>query len=267
MASNPQGMQKGRGWIKIKRAKDAFNLYGMCEISSRVAIESDHAQGFLTNGSPSLKPLKVYLWSTARSPPELLRCNDAPRPTQRFSPPQTVSAYSTPLSTPMSSTTPMSTPMSTPMTTPMGTPMHGSPVFHHPPPVAPRKMSPTYVYTPNHRPINATGGLVQTESRGIFISQLDYGVDQRQLEEYLRRIGPFDSCEIRRDPASGRSRGIATAKFASAEVAARAVQVLHGQKLRSKTVSVRFDTEKDAVTTSSSSKSYHEGLIIANGSK
>jgi hypothetical protein len=29
MASNPQGMQKGRGWIKIKRAKDAFNLYGM----------------------------------------------------------------------------------------------------------------------------------------------------------------------------------------------------------------------------------------------
>lgn len=29
MASNPQGMQRGRGWIKIKRAKDAFNLYGM----------------------------------------------------------------------------------------------------------------------------------------------------------------------------------------------------------------------------------------------
>jgi hypothetical protein len=28
MDSNPQGMQKGRGWIKIKRAKDAFNLYG-----------------------------------------------------------------------------------------------------------------------------------------------------------------------------------------------------------------------------------------------
>ena len=226
-------------------------------------MEPDQIQGFLTNGSPSLKPLKVYLWSTARSPPELLRCNDAPRPIQRFSPPQIVSAYSTPLSTPMSSTTPMSTPMSTPISTPM----HGSPVFHHPPPVAPRKMSPTYVYTPNHRPINATGGLVQTESRGIFISQLDYGVDQRQLEEYLRRIGPFDSCEIRRDPASGRSRGIATAKFASAEAAARAVQVLHGQKLMSKTVSVRFDTEKETVTPSSSNKSYHEGLIIANGSQ
>lgn len=29
MASNPQGMQKGRGWIKIRRPKDAFNLYGM----------------------------------------------------------------------------------------------------------------------------------------------------------------------------------------------------------------------------------------------
>ena len=227
------------------------------ELSTRVMMEPDQIQGFLTNGSPSLKPLKVYLWSTARSPPELLRCNDAPRPIQRFSPPQIVSAYSTPLSTPMS----------TPMSTPISTPMHGSPVFHHPPPVAPRKMSPTYVYTPNHRPINATGGLVQTESRGIFISQLDYGVDQQQLEEYLRRIGPFDSCEIRRDPASGRSRGIATAKFASAEAAARAVQVLHGQKLMSKTVSVRFDTEKETVTPSSSNKSYHEGLIIANGSK
>jgi RNA recognition motif-containing protein len=128
-------------------------------------------------------------------------------------------------------------------------------------------MSPTYVYTPNHRPINAAGGLVQTESRGIFISQLDYGIDQRQLEGYLRRIGPFDSCEVRRDPASGRSRGIATAKFATSEAAARAVQVLHGQKLMSKTISVRFDTEKEITAPSSSSKSLHEGLIIANGSK
>ena len=99
------------------------------------------------------------------------------------------------------------------------------------------------------------------------MSQLDYGVDQRQLDEYLRRIGSFDSCEIRRDPSSGRSRGIATAKFASAEAAARAVQVLHGQKIMSKTISVRFDTEKETVASRSSSKIYQEGLIIANGSK
>lgn len=145
----------------------------------------------------------------------------------------------------------------------MSTPMHRSPVFYHPPPVGPRKMSPTYVY----RPVNAAGGLVQTESRGIFISQLDYGIDQRQLDEYLRRIGPFDSCEIRWDPASGRSRGIATAKFTTAEAAARAVQILHGQKLMSETISVRFVTEKETVAPSTSSKTLHEGLIIANGSK
>jgi RNA recognition motif-containing protein len=153
------------------------------------------------------------------------------------------------------------------MSTQMSTPMHRSPVFYHPPPVGPRKMSPTYVYTPNHRPVNAAGGLIQTESRGIFISQLDYGIDQRQLDEYLRRIGPFHSCEIRRDPASGRSRGIATARFMTAEAAARAVQMLHGQKLMSKTISVRFDTEKETVAPTSSSKSCHDGLIIANGSK
>ncbi|KAI5267069.1 RNA-binding domain-containing protein [Aureobasidium subglaciale] len=236
MASNPQGMLKGRGWIKIKRSKDAFNLYG-----------------YLTNGSPSLKPLKVYLWSTARSPPELLRCNDVPRPMQPFSPPQSVSTYFTPLSTPMS--------------TPVSTPMHRSPVFYHPPPIAPRKMSPTYVYTPNQRPVNSTGGLVKTESRGIFISQLDYAIDQRQLEEYLRKIGFFDSCEIRRDPASGRSRGIATAKFTTTEAAARAVHMLNGQKLVSKTVDVRFDTEREAVTPTASSKKHRDGLIIANGSR
>lgn len=142
-------------------------------------------------------------------------------------------------------------------------------MFQHRPPVAPRRTSPTYVYTPNYRPINATGGLVKTESRGIFISQLDYAIDQRQLEEYLRRIGSFDSCEIRRDPATGRSRGIATAKFANAEAAARAIQVFHGQKLMSKTINVRFDTEKEAVApaAASSSKTFVDGLIIANGSK
>ncbi|KAI5249092.1 hypothetical protein E4T42_05426 [Aureobasidium subglaciale] len=167
MASNPQGMQKGRGWIKIKRSKDAFNLY----------------------------------------------------------------------------------------------------VFYHPPPIAPRKMSPTYVYTPNQRPVNSTRGLVKTESRGIFISQLDYAIDQRQLEEYLHKIGFLDSCEIRRDPASGRSRGIATVKFTTTEAAARAVHMLNGQKLMSKTVNVRFDTEKEAVTPTASSKNHRDGLIIANGSK
>ncbi|KAK6001467.1 hypothetical protein QM012_002798 [Aureobasidium pullulans] len=245
MASNPQGMQKGRGWIKIKRAKDAFNLYE-----------------FLTTGSPCLKPLKVYLWSTARSPPELLRCNDILRPMQPFFPPHFGTTCSTPSSTSLSST-----PMSDPMSTPMNTPTHMSPVLHQPPPFEFKNMSPTYVYTSNHRPINATGGLIQTESKGIFINQLDYAVDQRQLEEYLRRIGSFDSCEIRRDPTSGRSRGIATAKFASVEAAARAVQVLHGQKLMSKTISVRFDTEKEAVTPKSSFKDHQGGLIIANGSQ
>ncbi|KAG9532042.1 RNA-binding domain-containing protein, partial [Aureobasidium melanogenum] len=216
MASNPQDMQKGRGWIKIKRAKDAFNLY-------------------------------------ARSPPELLRCNDIQRPMQPFSPPQVGTTFSVPMNTSMSGT-------------PMSTPIHMSPVLHPSPPVGLENMSPAYVYTSNHRPINATGGLVQTESKGIFIHQLDYAVDQRQLEEYLRRIGSFDSCEIRRDPTSGRSRGIATAKFASAEAAARAVQVLHGQRIMSKTISVRFDTEKEAVTLKSSVKSYQGGLVIANGS-
>ncbi|KAI4746602.1 RNA-binding domain-containing protein [Aureobasidium sp. EXF-12298] len=243
MASNPQDMQKGRGWIKIKRAKDAFNLYEVL--------------GFLTTGSPCLKPLKVYLWSTARSPPELLRCNDIQRPMQPFSPPQVGTTFSVPMNTSMSGT---------PMSTPMSTPIHMSPVLHPSPPVGLENMSPAYVYTSNHRPINATGGLVQTESKGIFIHQLDYAVDQRQLEEYLRRIGSFDSCEIRRDPTSGRSRGIATAKFANAEAAARAVQVLHGQRIMSKTISVRFDTEKEAVTPKSSVKSYQGGLIIANGS-
>lgn len=160
-----------------------------------------------------------------------------------------------------------STPMNTPMSTPMSTPIRMSPVLHQTPPFGSKNMSPTYVYTSNHRPINATGGLVRTESKGIFINQLDYAIDQRQLEEYLRRIGSFDSCEIRRDPASGRSRGTATARFASAEAAARAIQVLHGQKIMSKTVSVRFDTEKEAVTTKSLVKSYHGGLIIANGSR
>lgn len=209
---------------------------------------------FLTIGSPCLKPLKVYLWSTTRSPPELLRCNDIIHPLQPILPPHIISTCCTRMSTHMSST-------------PMSTPTHRSPVLHQTPPVGPKHLNPTYIYTPNHCPINATGGLIQTESRGIFISQLDFAIDQRQLEEYLRRIGAFDSCEIRRDPTSGRSRGIATAKFASAEAAAKAIQVLHGQKIMSKTISVRFDTEKEAVGPKNSIKSHHGGLIIANGSQ
>lgn len=128
-------------------------------------------------------------------------------------------------------------------------------------------MTPTYVFTPNHRPINATGGLVKTESRGIFISQLDFAIDQRQLEEYLRSIGPFESCDVRKDPTTGRSRGIATAKFSTAEAAAAAIQILNGRRLMSKTVNVRFDTEMEAVAPASTIKGWHEGPIIANGSK
>lgn len=43
MASNPHGMQKGRGWIKIKRAKDAFNLYGKSYyLGSETKVEQSH---------------------------------------------------------------------------------------------------------------------------------------------------------------------------------------------------------------------------------
>ncbi|KAG9626369.1 hypothetical protein KCU64_g18789, partial [Aureobasidium melanogenum] len=47
MASDPQDMQKGRGWIKIKRAKDAFNLYateGLPMVNSSITTRTAAVQ-------------------------------------------------------------------------------------------------------------------------------------------------------------------------------------------------------------------------------
>jgi hypothetical protein len=252
MASNPQGMQKGRGWIKIRRSKDAYNLYG-----------------FLTSGAISQKPLKVYLWSTARSPPELLRCNcDIPRSIQTHFPPSPQDFY----------------------------PAHRTLMF--PPPLAPSHAAPppppppTYVLTPTHTPINTTTGLLQTHATGIFIANLDYAIDARNLQDLIHHhMNPsataatvsIESCIVKRDAMTGRSRGTATVKFKTVEAAAAAVRALHGTRLLAKVVSVRFDVERDvvvaaaaaaaavspSVTLSSSSSSAKSGdeLIIANGSE
>ena len=225
----------------VKAMLKAYTVQNSHEI--RTIAQLTRLQGFLTSGNPALERLTVYLWSTAKSPPRLLRCN---RDVARF-----VQEAQWPLHQAFNPYSSLGHPSSVVQYLPRTAP-------------APRMKPQTYVVTQNQRPVNATSGLVKTQSRGVFICRLGFDVNQQQLEVYLSRFGPLQNCEIKRDPMTGKSRGTATAKFLSAEIAATVVCSLDGQQLMGKRVEVRFDKDHEMVA---AVNTVNDCLIIANGSQ
>ncbi|KAK3070948.1 hypothetical protein LTR53_009537 [Teratosphaeriaceae sp. CCFEE 6253] len=104
-----------------------------------------------------------------------------------------------------------------------------------------------YTYAPNGLPINTVQGAVRIESRGVFVSGLNYKARSRDVEAYFSKAGEISRCEVQRDAATEKSKGKATVQFSSAAGAEQAIDLFNEKRFMGMTLKVRLDTEKTVV--------------------
>lgn len=131
---------------------------------------------------------------------------------------------------------------------------------------------PVYTMNSTGAPINTANGVVRVEARGIFVSGLDFKARTRDVEAYFSKVGELVKCEIQKDPQTGKSKGNATIKYASAEAAQRAIKTFNGRQFMKMTLNVRLDRDQTPITspaaagTSSQPARSSNEPIIVNGS-
>lgn len=72
----------------------------------------------------------------------------------------------------------------------------------------------------------------------LFVGNLPYHTTEDQLTEIFGQFGELTSVKLVTDRMTGRSRGIAFVEFASEEMAAQAIEGLHGTELDSRALVV-----------------------------
>lgn len=141
---------------------------------------------------------------------------------------------------------------------------------------------PVYVPTATGTYVNVGRGAIKTEIRGIFVSNIDYKANSKDILQFFRRAGEIVRCQLQKDPVSGKSKGNATVQYAAANDAKKAVEMFNNEKYMSMRLKVRLDKEPVAVGAPSASSSRTNGSarsarpsqtsrnntepIIANGS-
>jgi RNA recognition motif-containing protein len=87
-----------------------------------------------------------------------------------------------------------------------------------------------------------------TEARGIFIRNLSYKCTVDDLNALLlQTVGYAIDIQLMKDSRSGEFKGVATAKFASRELAQHAANTLNGREHMGMTLHVRMDTDTTVV--------------------
>ena len=103
-------------------------------------------------------------------------------------------------------------------------------------------------------PINVSQGYARTESRGVFVSNLDYKVTERDIKAYFARAGGrIVECKLKKHSANNKSKGVATIKFETVKQAADAITKFNDTRWHDRKLVVRFDT--DATTTEAPTRS------------
>jgi hypothetical protein len=107
---------------------------------------------------------------------------------------------------------------------------------------------PVYSTSTNGMPVNVRGGAVLTEARGIFIRNLSYKCTSDDLNALLlQTVGYAIEIQLMRDNRTGVFKGVATAKFASKELAQHAANTLNGREHMGMALHVRMDTDTTVV--------------------
>ncbi|KAK4896274.1 hypothetical protein LTR27_005796 [Elasticomyces elasticus] len=125
-----------------------------------------------------------------------------------------------------------------------------------------------YAYTSNGLPVNTNSGAIRTESRGVFVSGLNYKARSRDVETLFSKAGEISKCEVQKDTSTGRSKGKATIRFSSAAGAQQAINMFHGRTFMDMALKVRLDTEKTVVSPPNATQASRSSQpIIVNGSQ
>lgn len=123
---------------------------------------------------------------------------------------------------------------------------------------------PVYVSSPSGTHVNVGQGAIKTEVRGVFISNIDYKAGTRDLQRFFSRAGEIVSCQLQKDPATGKSKGNATVQYAAANDAKNAVRLFNNEKYMGMRLKVRLDKEPVAVGMPSASSSRSNGTASSN---
>ncbi len=79
----------------------------------------------------------------------------------------------------------------------------------------------------------------------LFISNLDFSINQEQLEGIFNEVGNFTSIVIAIDKETKRSRGFAFVEMVDDASAEKAVEVLNNREINSRPMKVSFDRGKN----------------------
>lgn len=89
--------------------------------------------------------------------------------------------------------------------------------------------------------VNVAQGTINTETRGVFISSIDYKASSKDIAQHFSKAGELVDCRLQKDLANGRSKGKAIVQYTMAENANKAVRMFHNQTWMSMRLIVRLD--------------------------
>lgn len=114
-----------------------------------------------------------------------------------------------------------------------------------------QEQEPVCLRTPTEIHVNVVQGTINTETRGIFISGIDYKASSKEIAQHFSKAGEVVECRLQKDPTNGRSKGKAMVQYTTAENANKAVQMFREQIWMSMRLVVRSDKNSVAVSTPS----------------
>ena len=123
-----------------------------------------------------------------------------------------------------------------------------------------------YTLSSSGTPINMIRGIVRTEARAIFVSNLNNKARTSDVEDYFSRAGQIKKCELLKDPSTGKPKGVATIEYASAEKARQAIELFDGKSFMSRRLSVRRAKEETPINPPMAQSSRSDDPLIVNGS-
>jgi RNA recognition motif-containing protein len=74
--------------------------------------------------------------------------------------------------------------------------------------------------------------------RKLYVGNLPYQTEERELQELFEPFGPVESVRVMRDMATGRARGFAFVEMGTDEAAQTAAEKLNGHQLGGRTLTV-----------------------------
>ena len=83
-------------------------------------------------------------------------------------------------------------------------------------------------------------------SRKLYVGNLPYQTEERELQEVFGQFGSVESVRVMRDMATGRARGFAFVEMATDEEAQAAATRLNGHQLGGRTLTVNEARPKPA---------------------